>query len=151
MKKTIHLIAMLALVAVFGLSSCTKEEDRIPTGYTISSLELNKITNNNNWDLGSGPDIFFKILNKERTTLYYTSNTRDDVNSLPISWSNMNCPLKVNTDYIVSFLDEDTLDDEVMANCLLNVYSVNAPRQTYTWTSSDGKISFTLHLTWNYN
>ncbi len=152
MKKTFHLIAMLAFVAVLGFTSCNKEnETRVAKDYTITGLELTQIPNNNLLD---SPDIYFKIMNSDKTTIYYTSQTRDDVNSLPVSWSNINCPLKVGTTYIVSFMDENLISDEVIANCQLKLNAVDAPyagyTSTYTWTASNGVISFKLNLNWSF-
>ena len=154
MKKSFHLITMLALVAVLGLASCNKEEDRVATGYTISGLELTKIPNNTTWDVGGSPDIFFKIMNSDKTTLYYTSSTKDDVNSLPVSWSNINCPLNVGETYIISFFDEDLLENEIMVNCQLKLSAYDAPyagyTSTYEWEASNGTISFNLNLNWKF-
>ena len=163
MKKTFHLIALLALVAVFGLSSCEKETLQptlTPVGYTITSLKLTKIPmvdgNNASWDAGllenGAPDIYFEIMDKGMTTTYYQSNYYEDVTSMPVSWNNVNKSFNVDTQYIIRFYDYDGLSsNDVMATCLLQLYDNIAPRTTFEWTDSSGKISFTLGLKWLYS
>ena len=163
MKKTFHLIAMLAVVSVFGLSSCEKETIQptlTPVGYTITSLKLTKIpmvdSNNASWDAGvlenGAPDIYFEIMDKDKTTTYFTSTYYEDVANLPVSWSNVNKTLQVGTQYVIRFSDYDGLSaNDVMANCLLQLKASNAPDTTFEWTASNGKISFTLGLKWVYS
>ncbi len=162
MKKTFRLMALLALVAVFGLSSCEKETPQpslTPVGYTITSLKLTKIpmvdADNASWDAGilenGAPDIYFEIMNKDQTTTYFQSTYYEDVTSMPVSWNNVNKTFQVGTEYIVRFYDYDGLSsNDVMASCLLKINSSLAPLQTYEWTASTGKISFTLGLKWVY-
>lgn len=163
MKKTFHLMALLAFVAVFGLSSCEKETPQPtlnPVGYTITSLKLTNIPmvdgNNASWDAGilenGAPDIYFEIMDKDKTTTYFTSTYYEDVTSFPVSWSNVNRTLQVGTQYIIRFYDYDGLSvNDVMADCVLQINASSAPRTTYEWTAANGKIGFTLGLKWLYS
>ena len=163
MKKTSHLMALLALVAVFGLSSCEKETPQstlVPVGYTITSLKLTQIPmvdgNNASWDAGIlenvAPDIYFEIMDKDKTTTYFTSTYYEDVANLPVSWSNVNKTLQVGTQYVIRFSDYDGLSvNDVMANCLLQIKGTMAPSSTYEWTATNGKVGFTLGLKWVYS
>lgn len=132
-----------------------------PTEFRISSFKLIKIpmldNNNNNWDTGletpAEPDIYFKILDREGNTTYY-SNRGDvfmNVETLPITWTApVDFTMTIGTEYLIRFMDLDTFGDETMATCIWSVNSESAGAAEYIWVSSNGKIKFSTGLTWIY-
>lgn len=141
-------------------------DDNNPTAvsYTIKWLRLEKIPmlddNNGSWDTGlfggGDPDIKFKIQNSNNTTTYYTSPTKTDVSSsaLPVSWYDVNTTLELGKEYRILFLDEDgVLDtDDAMANCVWEQSGHFVPGMTtFTWNGIDGRIKFTVGLSWTYS
>lgn len=131
-----------------------------PTGYKFTSLKLTKIpmldSNNESWDTGleSGgyPDIFFKVLNEDKTHTYVSTDHGNEVSNLPISWTIVNCPtLEIGTKYIVQFLDYDEYSaDDIMANCIWEVKASQEGQTTINWNAQNGTISFVAGIKWIY-
>jgi len=130
-----------------------------PTGYEITSLKLTKIpmldSNNESWDTGleggGNPDIFFKILNEDKTITYYTSNHFNDVNAFPISWTIQGSQLQIGTKYIIQFIDfDDWSSNDIMANCIWEVKASQEGQTTINWNAQNGKISFVVGVKWLY-
>ena len=132
-----------------------------PTGYEITSLKLNKIpmlaSDNSSWDTGifggADPDIFFKIMNEDKTVTYYTSSHYTDVSSFPVSWTLQNPPqMEIGTKYIIRYLDyDDGIDShDIMANCVWQVNASQDGQTTINWNSTDGTIKFVAGIRWLY-
>lgn len=128
------------------------------TTYTqvkITSLTLRKFPaapSSGSWDLLGKPDVYFKIMDGNRTTTYYTSDVKEDV-------TNDDCPLAYTVNYTlynlsatynISFYDRDNIDDdELMVGCVWTPSSQNNDHSWYyNWINTDSDISFTLYLSW---
>lgn len=133
-----------------------------PIGYKITSIKLTKIpmldSSNESWDTGvegnGNPDIFFKLLNEDKTITYVTTNHGHDIgiSDLPISWSVVNCPtLEIGKKYIIQFLDfDDWSADDIMANCIWEVKATQEGQTTLTWNAQNNTISFVAEIEWLY-
>lgn len=131
-----------------------------PNGYEIKSLKLTKIpmkdSNNASWDTGlfggGDPDIFFKIMNEDKTITYCTGEHYTDVSTMPISWTIENTKLQIGTKYIIQFLDYDDGVDvsDVMANCIWEVKASQEGQTTINWNAQNGTISFVVGIKWLY-
>lgn len=104
------------------------------------------------WDFAGKPDVYFKIMDGNRTTTYYTSDVKEDV-------SNDNCPMTYNVNYTlynltatynIAFYDRDNIDDdELMVGCQWTPSTQNDNHNWYyNWANSNYNISFTLYLSW---
>ena len=104
------------------------------------------------WDFAGKPDVYFKIMDGNRTTTYYTSDVKEDV-------SNDDCPLTYNVNYTlynltatynISFYDKDNIDDdELMVGCQWTPSTQNNNHSWYyNWINSSSNINFTLYLSW---
>lgn len=127
-----------------------------PTQVKITSLKLSEFPaapSSGSWDVAGKPDIYFKIMDGNRTTTYYTSATKEDVSNdnCPLYWYNINYTLyNLTATYNISFWDDDNVDDdELMVGCQWTPSSQNNNYATsYNWANSSYNIDFTLYLTW---
>lgn len=123
MKKTILIISALVCL----LNSCKKEETapttpETPVSYSnfkITSVKINKIPftdgNGSSWDVSSGPDVYFRLTDKNDTE--YTKGTQyNDVlsSNLPFGWNftkafEIN---NINTTFFVEIYDHDDIDSD---------------------------------------
>ena len=123
MKKTILLISALVCL----LNSCNKE-DASPTttekpitysNFKITSVKINNIPftdgNGSSWDVSSGPDVYFRLTDKNDTE--YTKGTQyNDIlsSNLPFGW-NFTKAFEINnlnTTFFVEIYDHDDLDSD---------------------------------------
>ena len=128
------------------------------TTYTqvkITSIILRKFPaapSSGSWDLLGKPDVYFKIMDGNRTTTYYTSEVMEDISNddLPITY-NINYTLyNLQQTYNISFYDRDNIDDdELMVGCVWTPSTQNDNYNWYYhWINYDSDISFTLYLSW---
>lgn len=127
-----------------------------PTQVKITALKLMEFPSapsSGSWDLAGKPDIYFKIMDGNRTTTYYTSSTLEDVTNsdCPLIWNNVNYTLyNLTATYNISFWDDDNIDtDELMIGCQWTPSSQNNNYTTYyNWANYSSNIDFYLYLTW---
>ncbi|MBQ6046787.1 MAG: PKD domain-containing protein [Bacteroidales bacterium] len=127
-----------------------------PTQVKITSLYLYEFPaapSSGSWDVAGKPDIYFKIMDGNRSVTYYTSSTKEDVSNAdcPIYWSNINYTLyNLSATYNISFWDDDNIDDdELMVGCQWTPSSQNNNYATYyNWANSNYNIDFIMYLTW---
>lgn len=127
-----------------------------PTQVKITALKLMEFPaapSSGSWDVAGKPDIYFKIMDGNRTTTYYTSSTMEDVTNAdcPLIWNNVNYTLyNLTATYNISFWDDDNIDtDELMIGCQWTPSSQNNNYTTYfNWANSSSNINFYLYLTW---
>ena len=104
------------------LISCKKVIPKpTPTRVRITNITIINIPfvdpNGSSWDIGNGPDLFFKITDMDNTVLLDGSGSRiDDVVSsmLPVSWS-LTTPFEItdfNSLMYVEAWDYDTFDPD---------------------------------------
>lgn len=127
-----------------------------PTQVKITSLKLVEFPaspSSGSWDVAGKPDIYFKIMDGNRSVTYYTSDTKEDVSNAdcPLIWNNVNYTLyNLTATYNISFWDDDNIDDdEQMIGCQWTPSSQNNNYSTYyNWANSNYDIDFYLYLTW---
>lgn len=129
------------------------------TTYTqvkITSLTLREFPaapSSGAWDFAGKPDIYFKIMDGNMSSTYYTSSTKEDVSNddCPLYYTNINYTLyNLTATYSIAFYDEDNIDtDELMVACSWTPSSQNNNHaSSYNWYNSSKNIDFTLWLTW---
>ncbi|MBO4588468.1 MAG: PKD domain-containing protein [Bacteroidales bacterium] len=130
------------------------------TTYTqvkITSLTLREFpaapSSGGSWDVAGKPDIYFKIMDGNATTTYYTSATKEDVvnSDCPLYYTGINYTLyNLTATYRIAFYDDDNIDvDELMVACNWTPSTENNNHgSSFNWVNSNYDIDFTLYLTW---
>ena len=145
-----------------GTSQITKNVNiaNAPTRVRITNITIINFPfvdpNGSSWDIGNGPDLFFKITDMDNTVLLDGSGSRiDDVVSsmLPVSWS-LTTPFEI-TDFnslrYVDAWDYDTFDPDDLigyVSFVMNDYTSGSNPYPTTVTKTENGVTIRLNLTW---
>ncbi len=156
MKKLITLLFVALMFTVLA-SFKTNEVKSSSKLCVITKVVLTKMAalnpNGSSWDLGSGPDVFFKIKNQDKTIFESGVASDLDVSTLPVSFTNK-LPFTLpylNNRYEIDFYDyeEGTLlkSDTYIAGFYFNPKDYEN-QTTIKFSSSSTIFEFTLYLEW---
>ena len=142
-----------------GSNSITKNvniEDA-PTKIQINQLILwdyPQTDDGSNWDYSAGPDIYWKIMDEDMTTTYFTSGVINDAvyNNLPFYYNN-GLPYTLtdlNETYVIVFYDKDSPDaDDFMGGYYFTPSDYTTYPSTISFYSSSSDLEFDLEVTWS--
>lgn len=151
----------LTATSSYGVNSITKNVniDNAPSKMKIDKLVLLDYpptdSSGGGWDYSNGPDIYWKLMNEEETTTYFTSGIFNDAiyNNLPFTFTN-GLPYTI-TDlakkYSFEFYDYDYLDADDNIN--YQYYCIIRPSDFIDYPSlihfDNGEMKFDLYVTWS--
>jgi len=155
-------------LTVKGPGGSATSSKTVNIGAALTKVKISKVTVVNipftkpggtaGWDTdGTGPDIYFKIINSNNTVLFdaTASNRINDItpSSLPISW-NFSTPFEITDLSSAQFIDLWDYDlitnDESMSyvGFKMSDYTTGANAYPPTVTKTQNGITVTLNLTW---
>ncbi len=132
-----------------------------PTKLQINNLILRSFPTSNddggNWDFTGGPDIYWKIMDEDLNTTYFTSGKIKDLalKDLPVAYTN-GLPILVNNlnkTYTIVFYDADSPDDDdYMGGYYFKPFAYTNYASTIEfYTSDNDEIKFSLNVLWSNN
>jgi hypothetical protein len=150
---------LLAIIALFSLGACKKDDtSTVVPNYT--NFKITKVTvniypdldpNNNDWDIGGYPDVYFNMEDVNNNVLYDgSSNTYSDVVAPPIFWNLISAYNITNTSVTqyVTVYDKDAIaTDELMGYVGFRMDDYKTGYQTSITKSYNG-LTVTINGVW---
>lgn len=148
-----------------GQGGSTSTTKTVNIGSAPTKVKITKVTVTNipfvngsgsGWDIASGPDVFFNIIDQASTVLVNGTNSRiNDVtpSMLPLSW-NFTTPFEItdfNVSRFVDIWDFDTpdADDNIgYVGFIMSDYTSGSNPYPPSVTKTQNGITVTLDLTW---
>jgi len=142
-----------------GSNSITKVVNikNAPTKLKMTKLTLTDYPQTNSsgggWDNNSGPDIYYKIMDENQTTTYFTGGTHSDVayNDLPLIYTTGLPVTFIDLDekYTIVFYDYDNVgSDDFIGGYYFTPSDRNGYPSVISFSSSTSDLKFEIEVTW---